>query len=121
MREPAWSESEGQTFFLSREVTMEHARAGLQKIVADTLRRAPAEGAAVLAWPLVCGTAVADKTQALDINDGILRVQVPDAAWRTQLLGLAPQYVAAVNQFTSHNVRRISFVLPEEMRARTQS
>ena len=100
---------------------MEHARSGLQKIVADSLRRAPAEEAAVLAWPLVCGTAVADKTQALDINDGVLRVQVPDAAWRTQLLGLATQYVAAVNQFTSHNVRRINFVLPEELRARGQS
>ena|SRR5438067_1465629 len=97
---------------------MEHARAGLQRIVADTLRRAPAEDAAVLAWPLVCGTAVADKTQALDLTDGVLRIQVPDNAWRTQLLGLAPQYVAAVNQFTTDNVRRISFVLPEELRQR---
>ena len=100
---------------------MEHARAGLQKIVADTLRRAPAEEAAVLAWPLVCGTAVADKTQALDINDGELRVQVPDATWRNQLSGLAPQYLAAVNQFSSRNVRRIKFVLPEELRARAES
>ena len=44
-----------------------------------------------------------------------------DAAWRTQLLGLAPQYLAAVNQFTSQNVRRTNFVLPDELRQRAQS
>jgi len=100
---------------------VEHARAGLQKIIAHSLRRVPGEEAAVLAWPLVCGTAVADKTHALDIDEGVLRVQVPDAAWRAQLAGLAPQYVAAVNKFTSLNVRRIAFVLPEEARLRQQS
>lgn len=69
----------------------------------------------MLAWPLVCGTAVADKTQALEFNDGELRVQVPDAQWRAQLLGLAPQYVAAVNKFVNQDVRRICFITQEEM------
>jgi hypothetical protein len=100
---------------------MEHARAGLQKIVANSLRRAPGEEAAVLAWPLVCGTAVADKTRALEMADGVLRVQVPDATWRAQLVGLASQYVAAVNKFTSQNVRRIAFVLPEEAKPQSDS
>ena len=93
---------------------MEHAGTGLQKIVADSIRRAPSQDAAVLAWPLVCGTAVADKTRALDFSDGVLSVQVPDATWRSQLMGLAPQYLAAVNQFVPQNVRRIAFVLPHE-------
>ena len=94
---------------------MQHAGAGLQKIVTDTLRRAPTDDAAVLAWPLVCGTAVAGKTRALDFTDGVLSVQVPDANWRTQLLGLAPQYLAAVNQFVNHSVKRIAFLLPGEV------
>jgi len=91
---------------------MEHARSGLQKIVADTLRRAPAEEAAVLAWPLVCGTAVADKTQAIDINDGVLHVQVPDAGWRNQLHGFALHYLEALNRIAGGKVERIEFVVP---------
>ncbi|HZR33309.1 MAG TPA: DUF721 domain-containing protein [Terriglobales bacterium] len=93
---------------------MQHAGAGLQKIVTDTLRRAPTDDAAVLAWPLVCGTAVAGKTRALDFTDGVLSVQVPDANWRTQLLGLAPQYLAEVNKFVTKNVRKIAFVIAED-------
>ena len=94
---------------------MEHAGAGLHKIMTTALRQTPSEDAAVLAWPLVCGTAVADKTRALDFSDGVLSVQVPDATWRAQLLGLAPQYVAAVNKFVSQNVKKISFILPQEL------
>ena len=93
---------------------MQHAGAGLQKIVTDTLRRAPTDEAALLAWPLVCGTAVAGKTRALDFTDGVLSVQVPDANWRTQLLGLAPQYLAEVNKFVTKNVRKIAFVIADE-------
>lgn len=96
---------------------MQHAGADLQKILARSLGRMPSTEAPVLAWPLVCGTAVADKTEALDFADGVLCVRVPDASWRTQLLGLAPQYLAAVNQFVNHSVRRIAFVLPNEVAA----
>jgi predicted nucleic acid-binding Zn ribbon protein len=96
---------------------MQHAGADLQKILARSLGRMPSTEAPVLAWPLVCGTAVADKTEAVDFADGVLCVRVPDASWRTQLLGLAPQYLAAVNQFVNHTVRRIAFVLPHEVAA----
>jgi predicted nucleic acid-binding Zn ribbon protein len=96
---------------------MQHAGADLQKILARSLGRMPSTEAPVLAWPLVCGTAVADKTEAVDFADGVLCVRVPDASWRTQLLGLAPQYLAAVNQFVNHSVRRIAFVLPHEVAA----
>jgi hypothetical protein len=99
---------------------MQHAGADLQKIVARSLQKMPSTEAPVLAWPLVCGTAVADKTQALDFVDGVLCVQVPDATWRSQLLGLAPQYVAAVNQFVNHSVKRIAFLLPHEVAAAQQ-
>ena len=55
------------------------------------------------------------KFQAQCRNFGVLSVQVPDATWRAQLLGLAPQYVAAVNKFVSQNVKKISFILPHEL------
>ena len=65
--------------------TMEQAGAGLEKIVASSLRRAPAGQGPVLAWALACGHAVAVRTRAIDFVQGILRVEVPDWGWRAEL------------------------------------
>lgn len=96
---------------------MEPARAGFHKIVSDILRRAPAEQAAVIAWRLVCGTTVGEKTMALDFHAGTLRVQVPDAAWRANLESFLPQYLASLNHMVNQKVERIQFVLPGEKKA----
>lgn len=90
---------------------MERAGTGLQKIVAEALRKAPQEEAPLLAWPMVCGAQLAAKTRALDFQSGVLRVEVPDAAWATQLLVFVPRYLAAVNRLTGGGVQRIQFVL----------
>ena len=90
---------------------MERAATGLKKIVAEALSKAPPEEAAVLAWPLVCGTAVADKTRALRLEAGVLQVQVPDAGWRNQLNGFALHYLEALNRIAGGKVERLEFVL----------
>jgi len=90
---------------------MERATAGLQKIVSDALRRTPPGQAPLLAWPLACGTAVAERTRVLDYSQGVLRVEVPDSGWRSELQALAPQYVAAINRYIAESVRRIDFVI----------
>jgi predicted nucleic acid-binding Zn ribbon protein len=90
---------------------MERATAGLQKIVADALRRTPPGQAPVLAWPLACGTAVAERTKVLEFTQGVLRVEVPDPGWRAELQALSPQYVAVINRYTGESVRRIDFVV----------
>ena len=90
---------------------MEHAAAGLEKIVTNALRRVPAKEAPLLAWPLACGHAVGERTRAMDFAQGILRVEVPDASWRTELKALAPQYVAVINRYVSESVKRIEFVI----------
>jgi predicted nucleic acid-binding Zn ribbon protein len=90
---------------------MEQAASGLEKIVTDSVRRAPARDAPALAWPLVCGSAVADRTRALDFAEGILRVEVADKGWRTELQALAPQYLAVLNRYTGNRVQRIEFVV----------
>jgi hypothetical protein len=89
---------------------VEQARSGLQKIMLDILQSAPPEERALLAWPLVCGTSVAAKTRALGVEQGTLRVEVPDRIWRTQLLELTPHYAAALKRMAG--VERIEFVLP---------
>lgn len=95
---------------------MERASAGLQKIVSDALRRTPALQAPLLAWPLACGTAVAERTRPLECSNGVLRVEVPDAGWRAELQALAPQYLAVINRYVADNIRRIEFVIPSGRR-----
>lgn len=98
---------------------MDQAGIGLDQLVAKSLRQLPASEAPLMAWPLVCGSAVSERTRASGFEDGVLRVEVPDAGWRSELQSLAPRYLAAINRYTPEQVRRIEFVLEgREMRRR---
>lgn len=90
---------------------MEQAGAGLEKIVMGSLRRVPQTEAPVLAWPLVCGSAVAGRTRALEFASAVLRVEVPDANWKREMQSLAPRYLATLNRYTGQKVERIEFVI----------
>ena len=90
---------------------MNRASAGLETILARALHRAPADQSALLAWPVVCGSAVAERTRAISFSDGILRVEVADAGWRRELANLAPRYVALLNKYSATAVKRIEFVV----------
>jgi hypothetical protein len=91
--------------------SMQPAAAGLDKVLARSIRKAPAEEAPLLAWPLACGSAVAARTRALDFADGILRVEVPDAGWRRELQALAPRYLATLSRYGADGVTRVEFVV----------
>lgn len=90
---------------------MEQAGSDLERIVEQSLRQAPPLEAPLMAWPVVCGSAVAERTRALSFVDGVLRVEVPDAGWRSELQTLAPRYLAVINRYTTQAVRRIEFVI----------
>lgn len=94
---------------------MERAGSDLEKIVARSLRHVPPAQAPLMAWPVVCGSAVAERTRALSFLDGVLRVAVVDAGWKSELQSLAPRYLASINRYTVEAVRRIEFIvtLPE--------
>lgn len=95
---------------------MQQAGTQLEKIVAQSLRQLPPAEAPLMAWPVVCGSAVAERTQALSFENGTLRVAVPDVGWRTELQILAARYLAAINRYTVEMVCRIEFVIsrPED-------
>ena len=97
-----------------RRHALNRTSAGLENIVARALHRAPAAESALLAWPVACGSAVADRTRALSFSDGILTVEVADAGWRRELANLAPRYLALVNKFSAASVKRIEFVVKGE-------
>jgi Dna[CI] antecedent, DciA len=90
---------------------LDRAAGRLDTIVANALHRAPAEESPLLAWPVACGSAVAERTRALSFSDGVLRVEVADAGWQRELAALAPRYVAVINKYSATSVKRIEFVL----------
>ncbi|HEY3973888.1 MAG TPA: DUF721 domain-containing protein [Candidatus Sulfotelmatobacter sp.] len=90
---------------------MEQAGAGLERIIAQSLRQSPPADAPLLAWPVVCGSAVAERTRALTFEEGVLRVEVTGPRWKAELQALAPRYLAQINRYTTEAVRRIEFVV----------
>jgi predicted nucleic acid-binding Zn ribbon protein len=91
---------------------LDQAGAGLDKILAQSLRLAAPGQAPLLAWPLVCGSAVAERTRAFSFRDGILHVEVADPGWKSELQSLAHRYLAGINRYTKEPVIRIEFVAP---------
>lgn len=97
---------------------MQPVAIGLQSIVIRSLRQAAPGEAPILAWPLVCGNSVSKRTRALDFTDGILRVEVQDAGWRSELQTIAAQYLAILNRYVNESVKRIDFVIANDTSSR---
>jgi hypothetical protein len=96
---------------------LEQAGAGLEKIVLSSLRRLPQADVPMLAWPLVCGSVVAERTRALGFASAVLRVEVPDAGWKHEMQVLAPRYLAALNRYAGQKIERIEFVIRGDKRS----
>jgi Dna[CI] antecedent, DciA len=90
---------------------LDRAASHLEDVVAKALHRVPAQDSPLLAWPVACGSVVAERTRALTFSAGILRVEVPDTGWRQELSALAPRYLAAINKYSAAPVERIEFVV----------
>ena len=93
---------------------MKQTKSALHKIVAEVVRSAPEQEAPLLAWPAICGTKIAARTRVLGLSRGVLRVQVPDRTWRSQLNDLKNEYLAAFNAVLKKPVKEIQFLLPGE-------
>ena len=90
---------------------MQQAASRLEAVIARALQQVPAADSVLLAWPVACGSAVAERTRAVAFANGILQVEVSDAGWRRELSALAPRYLAAVNRYARVTVERIEFVI----------
>ena len=109
-------EAKGLPLLYNRNFTaMRHASPTLRKIFADTLRREGDDTATLLAWPLACGSKVAEKTSAIGYADGVLTVAVPDSTWQQQLPSFERQYLAALTQISGPGVMAIKFVVKNQM------
>jgi hypothetical protein len=89
---------------------MHHARATLSKIYGTAVQQVAGEQAPVVAWPLVCGSKVAQRTAALAFINGELAVRVPDKIWRNELQCFHDRYLTALNHVSRHKVKSIRIV-----------
>jgi predicted nucleic acid-binding Zn ribbon protein len=102
----------------STNLHMLRAKPTLERIVVEQLRRAPASEQPLLAWTVVCGKAVAEKTSAQAFADGELRVVVPDRGWQKELASFLPQYLAGINRLVGKDVvQRITFVAADSKKS----
>ena len=88
---------------------MQPARQDLHALAARVLKDAQPEEAVVLAWPLVCGAAVAKRAEAVSFEDGTLCVRVPDRGWQSQLHAFSPHYLEKLSRLAGVAVTRITY------------
>jgi hypothetical protein len=101
-------------FMQSPHSDMQAAKESLERVVARSLRKAPAGEGPLLAWPLACGSAVAARTRAIGFRDGVVQVEVLDAGWRRELQALAPRYIAQINRYVAEKVHRVEFIVAND-------
>ena len=77
--------------------------------MSDFLRTQPPEEAALLAWPLVCGSEVAARTRPVAFAEGTLTVEVPDANWQGQLAAFTSRYLSGFQELMGEAVKNIRF------------
>jgi predicted nucleic acid-binding Zn ribbon protein len=89
---------------------MQQATAGLAQVLGEVLRRAPVDEAVRMAWTIISGGSVGVRTRPTDFDGGILRVEVPDNVWRTQLTELERRYVNELKKLLGRDlVEHIEF------------
>jgi len=88
---------------------MQSARHDLQTLAARVLKDAAPEDAVVLAWPLVCGSAVGERATATCFEQGTLHVRVPDRGWQSQLEAFSRHYMDKLSRISGISVNRIEY------------
>jgi hypothetical protein len=88
---------------------MQSTRQNLQSLAARVLKNTAPEEAVLLAWPLVCGSSVAERATAIRFENGTLSVCVPDRGWQSQLYDFSAQYSEKLSRLTGVVVERIRY------------
>ena len=95
---------------------MQNISSDLLRTKSALLRSCEPQDAPACAWPMVCGSSVAEKTEAAGFNAGTLTIIVPDKGWRTELADLAPRYVAELNKISPVQIKSLIFIVREDFR-----
>jgi Dna[CI] antecedent, DciA len=97
---------------------MEEIASGLQRIKAALLRDCDPKDAPAIAWPMICGSRVAEKAEVCGFENGVLTIVVPDNGWRAELASLAPRYLVGLNKISPVKIESLVFITREALQLR---
>ncbi len=86
---------------------LEKIRDVLKGSLGRSLQALQEEDKLAMAWPLVCGRAMAEHGAVVGFADGVLRVQVADGPWRRQLISMQGQLAAEMGRVAGVKVTEI--------------
>jgi hypothetical protein len=95
---------------------MHSTRSDVERIYSRVFAGASPEEACILAWPLVCGAGVAERTEAVGFCNGVLVVKVSDRSWKSQLESFALQYAHRLSAIVGTTVK-IEYVIGADAEA----
>jgi hypothetical protein len=87
-------------------------RALLRGSLGRSLKTLPTEDKLVAAWTVACGRVLAGRGTVLGFEDGVLCIEVGDAAWMRQLRGMRSQLASDISGIAGVAVREIDFEMP---------
>ena len=86
---------------------LEKIRDVLKGSLGRSLQALRDEDKLAMAWPLVCGKAMAEHGVVLGYIEGVLHVQVADGPWRRQLISMQGQLAAEMSHIAGVKVSEI--------------
>ena len=63
------------------------------------------------AWPVACGKAMAGRGEVIGYDEGVVRVEVADAAWQRQMKSIERQLAEQMERIAGVKVSRIHFTV----------
>jgi Dna[CI] antecedent, DciA len=90
-------------------LAMEGMRDLLKGVLGKSLSALEEVDRLAAAWPVACGSAMAAHGTVVGYADGIVRVEVKDAAWLQQLVSMRGQLVGEMSRISGVKVAAIHF------------
>jgi predicted nucleic acid-binding Zn ribbon protein len=81
----------------------------LKQNLARSLEALPSADRLAAAWPVACGKTMADRGEIVGFEDGVLRVQVQDAAWLDQMRSMSGVLQAQLAKIAGVKIAAIHF------------
>ncbi len=90
---------------------LESMRDLLKGSLGRSLRAMPEQDRLAAAWPVACGRAMAERGEVVGYEDGVVMVEVADAAWMRQMMSMQGQLAGGMGRIAGVKVSRIHFIV----------
>lgn len=88
---------------------MENMRSVLRGSLGRSLKAMQPEDRLASAWPVACGRAMAERGSVAGYEDGVVLIEVTDAAWLRQMMSMQGQLAGELARIAGTKVSRIHF------------